>query len=66
MSSQAANQAARSYRVDRPSALGDHLRGQERMMDVVNLADAKARLSELVDRVEAGYSIDLIHFWDKK
>lgn len=26
-------------------------------MDTINLADAKARLSELVDRVEAGESI---------
>lgn len=28
-------------------------------MDAINLADAKARLSELVDRVEAGDSIDI-------
>ena len=28
-------------------------------MDTINLADAKARLSELVDRVEAGDSIDI-------
>ena len=28
-------------------------------MDAINLADAKARLSELVDRVEAGASIDI-------
>ncbi len=28
-------------------------------MDAVNLADAKAHLSELVDRVEAGESIDI-------
>ncbi len=28
-------------------------------MDTVSLADAKARLSELVDRVEAGDSIDI-------
>lgn len=28
-------------------------------MNVINLADAKARLSELVDRVEAGDSIDI-------
>ncbi|MGF6231519.1 prevent-host-death family protein [Inquilinus ginsengisoli] len=28
-------------------------------MDVVNLADAKAHLSELVDRVEGGDSIDI-------
>ena len=28
-------------------------------MDAINLADAKAHLSELVDRVEAGDSIDI-------
>ncbi|GAC1587361.1 MAG: type II toxin-antitoxin system Phd/YefM family antitoxin [Sphingomicrobium sp.] len=28
-------------------------------MDAINLADAKAHLSELVDRVEAGGSIDI-------
>jgi prevent-host-death family protein len=28
-------------------------------MDAVKLADAKARLSELVDRVEAGQSVDI-------
>ena len=28
-------------------------------MDAINLADAKARLSELVDRVQAGDSIDI-------
>ncbi|MDX8438921.1 type II toxin-antitoxin system Phd/YefM family antitoxin [Mesorhizobium australafricanum] len=28
-------------------------------MDIINLADAKAHLSELVDRVEAGDSIDI-------
>ena len=28
-------------------------------MDTIDLADAKARLSELVDRVEAGDSIDI-------
>lgn len=28
-------------------------------MDSISLADAKARLSELVDRVEAGDSIDI-------
>lgn len=28
-------------------------------MDAVNLADAKAHLSELLDRVEAGDSIDI-------
>ncbi len=29
-------------------------------MAAVNLADAKARLSELVDRVEAGESVDIL------
>jgi prevent-host-death family protein len=29
------------------------------IVDVINLADAKAHLSELVDRVEAGDSIDI-------
>jgi prevent-host-death family protein len=29
-------------------------------MDAVNLADAKAHLSELIDRVEAGISIEII------
>ncbi|MEI7608803.1 MAG: type II toxin-antitoxin system prevent-host-death family antitoxin [Rhodospirillaceae bacterium] len=28
-------------------------------MNVVNLADAKAHLSELIDRVEAGDSVDI-------
>jgi prevent-host-death family protein len=28
-------------------------------MDAINLADAKAHLSELIDRVEAGESIDI-------
>ncbi len=28
-------------------------------MDAISLADAKARLSELIDRVEAGDSIDI-------
>jgi prevent-host-death family protein len=28
-------------------------------MDTINLADAKAHLSELIDRVEAGASIDI-------
>jgi prevent-host-death family protein len=40
-------------------SLYDHLHGQERDMDAINLADAKARLSELVDRVEAGDSINI-------
>jgi prevent-host-death family protein len=43
----------------KPYALYDYLHGQERDMDAINLADAKAHLSELVDRVEAGDSIDI-------
>jgi len=39
--------------------LDDHLHGQERDMDAINLADAKVHLSELVNRVEAGESIDI-------
>jgi prevent-host-death family protein len=39
--------------------LDDHLDGQEANMDRVNLADAKAHLSELVDRVESGEQIDI-------
>jgi prevent-host-death family protein len=35
-----------------------HLDGQERSMNPVNLADAKTHLSELIDRAEAGDSID--------
>jgi prevent-host-death family protein len=42
-----------------PDTLYDHLYGQEREMDVISLADAKAHLSELVDQVEAGASIDI-------
>src|SRR5450631_3538987 len=42
-----------------PDALYDRLQGQECCMDRVNLTDAKAHLSELVDRVEAGDSIDI-------
>lgn len=41
------------------NTLYDYLHGQERDMDAINLADAKAHLSELVDRVEAGDSIDI-------
>jgi len=33
--------------------------GEERDMNAISLADAKAHLSELVDRVEAGDSIDI-------
>src|ERR1700742_5223301 len=40
-------------------ALYDHLHGQECNMEAISLADAKAHLSELVDRVEAGDSIDI-------
>jgi prevent-host-death family protein len=29
-------------------------------MDAINLADAKAHLSELVDRAEAGESVDIL------
>jgi prevent-host-death family protein len=43
----------------RPGALDDYLIGQERGIDAINLADAKAHLSELVDHVEAGASIDI-------
>ena len=32
---------------------------RKRNMNAINLADAKAHLSELVDRVEAGDSIDI-------
>lgn len=41
------------------STLYDYLHGQEGDVDAVNLADAKAHLSELVDRVEAGDSIEI-------
>ena len=34
-----------------PDALYDHLHGQERCMDAIKLADAKAHLSELVEPV---------------
>jgi prevent-host-death family protein len=40
-------------------AIYDHLHGQELDMEAINLADAKAHLSELIDRVEAGDSIDI-------
>jgi len=42
-----------------PDALSDHLHGQEPNVDAINLADAKAHLSELIARVEAGHSIDI-------
>jgi prevent-host-death family protein len=37
----------------------NHLHGQESAVDTIRLADAKAHLSDLVDRVEAGESIDI-------
>jgi prevent-host-death family protein len=40
-------------------ALYNHLHGQDQNMSAINLADAKAHLGELVDRVEAGDSIDI-------
>ncbi|OHT22107.1 type II toxin-antitoxin system Phd/YefM family antitoxin [Edaphosphingomonas haloaromaticamans] len=42
-----------------PNAFYDHLHGQEHGTDTISLADAKAHLSELVDRVEARDSIDI-------
>ena len=41
------------------NTLYDHLHGQELDIDAISLADAKAHLSELVDRVEAGDSIEI-------
>lgn len=41
------------------AVLNDHLDGQESHMSTINLADAKAHLSELIDRVEAGDSIEI-------
>jgi prevent-host-death family protein len=40
-------------------ALYDHLDGQESVVNKVSLAEAKAHLSELVDRVLAGDSIEI-------
>jgi prevent-host-death family protein len=37
--------------------LHDQLDGQEQKMQTVNLADAKTRLSELVNRAEAGETV---------
>jgi prevent-host-death family protein len=37
----------------------DYLDGQEHKVVAINLADAKAHLSELIDRVEAGDSIEI-------
>jgi prevent-host-death family protein len=42
-----------------PDAPYGHPHGQERDMDTISLADAEAHLSELIDRVEAGDSIDI-------
>jgi prevent-host-death family protein len=39
--------------------LHDQLDSQEQIMDSMNLADAKAQLSALVDRVEAGDTINI-------
>lgn len=39
--------------------LYDYVDGQERYMKTVSLAEAKAHMSELVDRAEAGDSIDI-------
>jgi prevent-host-death family protein len=41
------------------NTLYDYLHGQENDVAAINLADAKAHLSELVDRVEAGDSIEI-------
>ena len=43
----------------RLDALYDYLNGQEHDMNAVNLAEAKAHLSEFIDRVEAGDSVDI-------
>jgi prevent-host-death family protein len=42
-----------------PDTLCGHLHGQERDVDSIDPADAKAHLSELIDRVAAGDSIDI-------
>jgi prevent-host-death family protein len=39
--------------------LCDQLDGQDGAMDRISLAEAKAHLSELVDRVEGGEAIDI-------
>jgi prevent-host-death family protein len=48
-----------SWIFQRPPVIYDHLHSQEDAMTAINLADAKAHLSELVDRVEGGDSIDI-------
>ena len=40
-------------------SLYDHLHGQEPNVDAISLAEAKAHLSELLDRAEAGDCIDI-------
>jgi prevent-host-death family protein len=40
-------------------ALYDYIDGQERKMTAISLAEAKAHLSELIDRVEAGDSVEI-------
>src|SRR5580704_6920603 len=42
-----------------PDPRYDHLHGRERDVDAIDLADAKAHLGELIDRVEAGDSINI-------
>jgi prevent-host-death family protein len=44
-------------RADRPSSRPDEPYGRKHDMDTISLPEAKAHLSELVDRVEAGESI---------
>jgi prevent-host-death family protein len=39
--------------------LYDYLDGQEKDVEAISLAEAKAHLSELIDRVEAGASIEI-------
>jgi prevent-host-death family protein len=39
--------------------LYDHLVGQECVMRSISLAEAKAHLSELIDRVEAGEPVEI-------
>jgi antitoxin (DNA-binding transcriptional repressor) of toxin-antitoxin stability system len=42
-----------------PASLYDQELGQEQVMNAVNLADAKAHLSDLVARAEAGETIQI-------
>lgn len=41
-------------------AIYDQLNGQERETTTVNLAEAKAHLSELIGQVEAGETVDIL------